>query len=121
MTKASASALKNVKWRKVSAPSSWHPKDGEELTGYYAGRTKRDGSFGPYEVVLVLVPYKGTFMVSGTKIMQLVDAAMIGRGDAVRIVYLGPKDIGEGRSMKNFELYVGEADAAEDLPEISPS
>lgn len=111
------SKLKQVKWRKINAPSTWRPQDGEELIGYYVGRTKRDGSFGPYEVVLVAVPYKGTYMVSGTKLIQLMDSGMLVRGDAVRIKFLGNKDIGEERTMKDFELYVGELEAADDLPE----
>lgn len=111
-----ASKLKCVKWRKINAPSTWRPQDGEELIGYYVGRTKRDGSFGPYEVVLVAVPYKGTYIVSGTKLIQLMDSGMLVRGDAVRIKFLGNKDIGEERTMKDFELYVGELEAADDLP-----
>lgn len=112
-----ASKLKNVKWRKINAPSTWRPQDGEELVGYYVGRTKRDGSFGPYEVVLVTVPYKGTYMISGTKLIQLMDSGMLVRGDAVRIKFLGNKDIGEERTMKDFELYVGELEREDDVPE----
>lgn len=115
--------LKKVKWRKISAPTTWRPQDGEELVGYYAGRTKRDGSFGQYEVLIVLVPYKGTFMISGTAIIQLADSAMLTRGDAVRLRYLGKKDIStpddvEKREMKLFELYVGELEPEKDLPDI---
>lgn len=120
-----ANKLKSVKWRKISAPQTWRPKDGEELIGFYAGRTKREGTFGQYEVMVILVPYKGAFMVSGTKLIQLADAAMITRGDAVRVVFLGKKDIGEAREMKDFELYVGEMPAADDMPiteeEMQPS
>jgi hypothetical protein len=113
---SAAGKLKNVKWRKISSPTTWRPQDGEELIGYYVGRTQRDGSFGPYEVVLVAVPYKGTFMVSGTKLIQLADSAMLTRGDAVRVVFLGKKEIGEDREMKDFELYVGELPMADDMP-----
>lgn len=111
-----ASQLKNVKWHKVSAPAPWHPKDGEELIGYYGGRTTRQGAFGQYDVVLVLVPFKGAFMVSGTRLIQLVDAAMLGRGDAMRIVYLGKKQLEDDREMKLFELYIGELPTADDMP-----
>jgi hypothetical protein len=65
----------------------------------------------------VAVPYKGSFMVSGSKLIQLVDAAMLGRGAAMRIVFLGCKDIGGGRTMKDFELYAGELPTADDFPE----
>ncbi len=112
---ASATKLKNVKWRKISAPKPWNPKEnGSELIGYYAGRTKRDGIHGQYEVVTVLVPYKGAFMVSGTVLIQLADAAMLTRGDAVRIVFVERKQLDEGRQMKMFELYVGETEALSD-------
>lgn len=109
---STANKLKGMKWRKISAPRAWSPRtDGEELTGFYAGRTKRDGKHGQYEVVTVLVPYKGAFMVSGTVLIQLADSAMLTRGDAVRIVYKGRKDLGDDRQMKLFELYVGESEA----------
>lgn len=118
---SSASKLKNVKWRKITAPGTWYPKPDEELVGFYLGRTKRDGSFGPYEVLMVAVPYKGAFMVSGTQVIQLADAAMLARGDAVRIRFCGYKEIlsaetGEVKKMKLFEMYVGEVQAADDLP-----
>jgi len=119
-----AAKLKNVKWRKISAPKTWNPKtSGEELIGYYAGRTKRDGQFGQYEVVTVLVPYKGAFMVSGTVLIQLADTAMLTRGDAVRIVFIERKKLDEEREMKVFELYVGELEALDEaeMPEESPS
>lgn len=116
----SASAkLKNVKWHKVSAPKPWNPKEnGTELIGFYAGRTKRDGVHGQYEVVTVLVPYKGAFMVSGTVLIQLADAAMLTRGDAVRIVFVERKQLDNGHTMKVFELYVGETEALSE-PELT--
>lgn len=112
----SVSKLKAMKWRRINAPVSWHPAEGEELIGYYGGRTTRNGAFGQYDVVLVLVPFKGAFMISGSRLMQLVDAAMLARGDAMRVVYGGKKQLDEGREMKQFELYVGETEAADDLP-----
>lgn len=116
-----ATKLRDMKWRKISAPRIWAPKeDGAELTGYYAGRTKRDGVHGQYEVVTVLVPYKGAFMISGTMVIQLADAAMLARGDAVRIVYKGRKQLDEDREMKLFELYVGEGEALSEADMPSP-
>jgi len=115
--------LKNVKWRKVSAPKPWNPKEGgSELIGYYTGRSKRDGVHGQYEVLTVTVPYKGVFLVSGTILIQLADAAMLSRGDAVRIVFVERKQLDEERTMKVFELYVGEAEALGDteLTEAAP-
>jgi len=112
---SSAAKLKDMKWRKVSAPKPWNPKEnGAELIGYYAGRTKRDGKFGQYEVMTVIVPYKGMLLVSGTVLIQLADAAMLSRGDAVRIVFVERKQLDDERQMKVFELYVGEAEALSD-------
>jgi hypothetical protein len=124
---SSTDKLKNVKWRKIHAPTTWRPSDtGEELIGFYAGRTKRDGTFGQYDVVIIAVPYKGTFMISGTKLIQLFDSAMLTRGEAVRVRFLGRQDIStpdEKREMKLFELFVGELPIEMDLPveEAQPS
>lgn len=109
-----------MKWRKVSAPKVWHPKPGEELIGYYMGRTKRDGSFGQYEVVTVAVPYHGVFSISGTMLIQLMDASLINRGEAVRVVFVGRKELEGERELKVFELYVGEAESIDEteMPEI---
>lgn len=105
----SAAKLKDMKWRKIHAPTVWRPQDGDELVGYYAGRSLRDGLHGQYEVATVLVPYKGAFLISGTQLIQLFDSAMISRGDAVRVVFKGRKPLEGEREMKMFELYVGEA------------
>jgi hypothetical protein len=104
-------SLKNVNWRKITAPTSWRPKKGDELIGYYIGRTKKNGKFGQYEVLTVLVPYKGTLMVSGTIILQLADSALIQPGDAIKIVYNGTKELDGDRSMKLFELFIGDGTA----------
>lgn len=113
---SSVSKLNNMKWRKITAPTPWHPKDGDELIGYYGGRTKKDGRFGQYEVLLVYVPYKGAYTISGTGILQLADAAMISRGDALRIIFEGKKQLDEGHEKKLFALYVGELEREADLP-----
>lgn len=111
-------------WRKVEAPKPWRPTElGEELFGYYGGRTLRNGMYGQYEVIIVHVPYKGAFMVSGVKVIQLVDAAMITRGHPIRITWKGLVDVGTDgkRPMKNFELLVAEDEEALDedqLPQI---
>lgn len=120
---SSVDKLKQVKWRKINAPTTWRPEPGDELIGFYAGCTKREGQFGEYTVVIVAVPYKGTYMISGTKLVQLFDSAMLTRGEAVRIKFLGRKDIStedEKREMKEFELYVGELPAEVDLPAEAP-
>lgn len=110
-------------WKKIEAPKRWNPKMlGEELVGFYSGKTIRNGKFGQYEVVLVTVPRRGVFMVSGTRIVQLVDAAVIEPGWPIRIVWRGSIKLPgeEERSMKNFEFFIAEGDpvAVEDLPQI---
>jgi hypothetical protein len=116
----SATKLKDMKWRKVSAPKPWNPKEnGSELVGYYAGRSKRDGIHGQYEVLTVVVPYKGMFLVSGTILIQLADAAMLSRGDAVRIVFVERKQLDDERTMKMFELYVGESEALSEADKLA--
>jgi hypothetical protein len=61
-------------------------------------------------VVVIAVPYKGTFTVSGTGLLNLVDSGMVTRGQAIRIFFGGYLDLGEGKQMKQFELYVGETE-----------
>jgi len=41
-------------WKKVVAPKAWRPEaTGEELIGFYGGKTTRTGAYGQYDVVLV--------------------------------------------------------------------
>lgn len=116
-------------WKQVEAPKTWRPKMlGEELVGFFGGKTTRNGSFGQYEVVLVHVPVRGSFMVSGVRIIQLIDASGIETGWPVRIVWRGRMALpatadGEVREMKNYEVFVAEGDpvAAGDLPKILES
>ncbi len=109
--------MKNIfNWIKVKRPKSWRPQAGEELIGYYVGRTVRDGQWGQYEVITVVTPERGTFMVSGTQIVQLCDVALLKYGAAVRIKFLGIKPIGNGHEMKEFELYISDSElTAEDV------
>jgi len=63
-------------WKKIEAPKMWRPRMiGEELVGFYGGKTTRNGQWGQYEVVLVHVPGRGSFMLSGVRIIQLADAS----------------------------------------------
>jgi len=113
--------LARFKWRKVEVPRSWRPKrSGASLVGFYAGRTTKHGAFGQYDVILVLVPGDGAYMVSGTKLIQLVDAAMIDTGHPIQIVYMGEKDLGDDKRMKEFEVHVAEGDPLDTgtMPEI---
>jgi hypothetical protein len=102
-------------WKQVKAPMVWRPETvGQELIGYYAGRTKRDGQYGQYETVLVLVPEVGAFTLSGTKLIQLVDASQLAAGDPVRIMWGGYIDTANGRQMKDFQLFISEGEPLAD-------
>lgn len=101
---------KNIKWRKIKRPKSWRPKEAnEELIGYYVGRTLKNGQWGQYEVITVVTD-DGTFMVNGTQLIQLADVAMLEYGAAIRIKFLGMKKTGGDHEMKEFELYVNDAE-----------
>jgi len=95
------------RWRKVEAPRGWYPKNlGETIEGKYLGRTIRNGQYGQYEVALIKTKTQ-TYMISGVKIIQLLDAANLESGDMVRIIWGGTLHTGtEGNAMKMFELYV---------------
>lgn len=94
------------KWRKVNAPSAWHPnRVGDTVEGTFIGRTIKDGSYGQYQILLITVGAR-TVTISGTVVIQLADAAMLERGDPVKIVFQGHKDLSGDRTMKLFEMYV---------------
>jgi hypothetical protein len=59
--------------------------------------------------------------VSGTKLITLLDASLIKPGHPIRIIWKGLKDLGQGKSMKDFDVLVAQGDAVpfESLPEIS--
>ena len=100
------------KWRKVAAPKTWRPEEaGQELVGYYGGRTLREGKYGQYEVILVHVPLEGSYTLSGTHLIQLVDASMIVLGHPIRIVWRGLVETTAGHQMKTFEVMVAEGEA----------
>lgn len=112
-------------WKPVEIPKTWRPRTlGEELVGFFGGKSVRNGAYGQYEVVLVHVPGRGSFMLTGVRIVQLADASGVDVGWPVRIVWHGTKKIdtddGEERRMKLFDLFVAEGDpvAEGDLPRI---
>lgn len=106
-----------LKWRRISLPTPWYPSvAGEELVGYYGGTTVRDGQFGQYQVIFISVPYKGTFVVSGTLLVQQAAIANLVRGQPVRLVFFGLKSIGENRMIKDIGLYVSDEVHATDMP-----
>jgi hypothetical protein len=108
-------------WKKVEAPKVWRPKhNGEELVGYFTGKTSKNGQFGQYDVILVAVPTRGVFMISGTRVVQLVDAANMQIGWPVRVVFKGRVALGEEREMKDFDVFVAEGDplTEDEMPKI---
>jgi len=119
---AAEQLLAKYRWKQVEVPRTWSPSEaGAQLVGFYAGRTTRRGAFGQYDVALVLVPGEGAFMVSGIKLMQLLDASMIEEGHPVCVVYQGEKEIAKNHNMKLFDLLVadGEALDRDAMPSVS--
>lgn len=111
-------------WKKVTAPKAWRPKhNGEELVGFYGGKSVRTGQYGEYTTILVHVPKRGSFSISGTRIVQLVHAADIDVGWPIRIVWLGTVKVGDpddDHQMKNFDVFVAEGDpvSPDELPKM---
>lgn len=121
MSKSEQKLIERFGWRKVTAPKAWRPQAvGEELVGYYGGRTLRNGSWGQYEVVIVHVPHKGSFTVSGTVLIRLIDAAGIEKTHPLRVVWGGYRKTANDHQEKQFELLVADLDAIDeaDMPEV---
>ena len=100
-------------WREVPGTKVWRPAEGEDLIGFFKGRRTKKGSFGPYEQIVLQVPYQGVFLISGTMLLNLVDGAALKEGDLVRIVYMGNQGLGydetgKEKKMKTFQLLVPE-------------
>lgn len=76
-------------WVKVEAPRPWDPEPGDELLGWYGGRTLRNGRFGQYEEVLIHVPRRGMLTASGTELTRLLDASQIVRGHPICVRFMG--------------------------------
>jgi hypothetical protein len=123
------SLLERYDWKKVVTPKMWHPKKAdEELVGFFGGKSVRNGRYGQYEVVIIHIPRRGSLMISGVRIVNLVDASGIDTGWPIRIVWLGEKEIAPGedgkpRRMKDFDVYIAEGDpiSADNLPAIRGS
>lgn len=109
-------------WKQVVTPKVWRPTFiGEELVGFYGGKSQRRGSFGAYDVIIVHVPQRGALIISGTQALQLIDASGIAVGGPVRFIHQGSLDLPGDRTMKCFELFVPDDEqplAAEHLPRI---
>lgn len=79
--------------------------------GLYGGRTVRSSNrHGQYDVVLVRVVkgmFEQTYTVSGTVILQLIDAAGLVVGSPVRIVWRGYKSsASSGYAYKDYGVLV---------------
>lgn len=109
-----------VKWHKLSHPKTWKPTEaGEEIVGYYLGQSVRDGQYSQYVVVLLAVPtghgFTQPYVVSGTALISAIDAGQVEEGYLIRIVFGGMKDLGNGKNLKLFEVYVGEGELDEGI------
>ena len=124
LTPSPSDAVEDIReryqWQKIQRPKPWKPDEvGDELIGYYGGTSLRDGRFGQYTVALIHVPLQGTWMVSGTQIIQMIDGAVVPHGHPIKITWKGMKKLGGDRQMKLFEVEIGigEAVPEEALPE----
>ncbi len=96
--------MRSAKWKKVKGPTTWRPEINDELVGCFGGRSLRNGSFGPYEIVILHTDDR-TYTVSGTVLLQLVESANPQLGDLLRVVYKGTKPTALQHDIKIFELY----------------
>lgn len=112
--------LAKYKWRKVEAPKPWRPGVGDEVVGYYLSTSQRNGEHGRFTAVYVAVPGDGVRYITGVRIVDLIAASMVARGEPVRIIFDGLETTGSGRQMKTFSLYVSYAERADetDLPQV---
>lgn len=91
------------KWRRVKAPRVWRPGEGEVLIGTYRGRRPKNGEHGSYEVVLIETAELGSFTVSGSVIVGLLET--VAEGTVVRIEYHGIRPGHGDRTYKAFEAF----------------
>lgn len=108
-------------WRKVEAPRIWRPLlPGDEIVGFFGGTTLRNGAYGQYHVVLVHVPHSGSFTVTGSALIRLIDTGMVAKGCPIRIIYQGTRVTENQHTEKQFELFIatGPAVAEEALPRM---
>ena len=80
------------------------------MVGYYGGRTIKDGQHGQYEVVLIHVPMGQSYMLSGSQLIQLLDASMAQPGHPIRIVWKGYTQTAAGYNMKTFDVMVAQGE-----------
>lgn len=109
-------------WAKITTPQPWRPtKPKEELIGYYAGRTKREGPFGQYDVIMVAVPNVGVLTAAGVKVIAAIDAGNVQLRTPIKLVFNGLRDVGRDRPMKDVDVFVDETflTPITELPEIS--
>jgi hypothetical protein len=107
--------MSEIIWQKLVRPSNWSPSNpGDELVGFYLGRTVKHGKWGQYEVAMLAVPVGDGMsrprMVSGTALLQALDGSGITPGRFLRIVYGGVKDLPGDKHMKMFEVFAAAGD-----------
>jgi len=107
-----------INWRRIERPKTWRPAAGTTLVGYYIGKSVRDGKHGQYEVVIIGVPVGDGFsrphMISGTQIVQAIDAGNVQPGNLVRVTFEGMQELKRKRDDGTpFEMKVFVVDVAE--------
>jgi hypothetical protein len=94
-------------WHRVTAPTPWRPKPGDQLVGEYVGSKVRTGQYGEYLVHLVKVHGEHKY-VSGAVVDGLF--ALVSVGMQVKLVFVGTKLTADTeREYKDFELYTEQA------------
>lgn len=92
-----------MRWKRVKAPRVWRPGEGEVLIGIYRGRRPKIGQHGPYEVAMIETTELGSFTVSGSVVMGMLESVV--EGTVVRIEYFGLKPGHGERTYKAFEVF----------------
>jgi len=102
-----------VKWHKLNRPKPWTPSEPDsEIVGYYLGQSVREGRYGQYTTVMLAVPtghgFTQPYTISGVALINAIDGGQIEEGYLIRVVFRGYKELDDERSVKMFDVYVGE-------------
>lgn len=102
--------VERFKWKRVQAPRPWYPKEGDEIAGYYGGKTTRVGKYGSYELAIVHVPNVGTYTITGIMVIQALDSSAVSPGHPVRITFNGMQQARSDseKTFKTFKVEVAE-------------
>lgn len=94
-------------WIKVPTPKLWRPvAPGEVLIGELVARGTKVAANGGVYGVVTLKTDRGSMMISGVVITSLFDAADCDPGAIVRVVFRGEHVSAEGRTYKDYDLFL---------------